>query len=139
MPATRPDRTPADARGSVEDLIRRYWRALDARDWEALAETLAEDVVYELPQTRERVRGRAAYLDFNATFPGDWHLRPLRLVVDASGAAGKFEFLDGDLRLTAITFFDVAGGAIERLEEYWPEPYDPPARASRHVERDRAP
>ncbi len=120
---------------AVERLVERYWSALEARDWAALAATLAEDVVYELPQTRERVRGRDAYLDFNATFPGDWHIRPQRLVAGAAGAVGKILLQDGEERLTAITFFEVAEGRIVRLEEYWPEPYEPPARASRSVER----
>jgi hypothetical protein len=40
-----------------------------------LATLLAEEVVYEGPQTRERVRRRANNVRFNVEgFPGDWHL-----------------------------------------------------------------
>lgn len=124
-----------DAVVAVERLVERYWQALEARDWSALAATLSEDVVYEVPQTRERVRGRDAYLDFNATFPGDWHLLPQRLVAGVTAAVGKILLVDGEQRLTAVTFFDIAEGRIVRLEEYWPEPYEPPPRASSFVER----
>ncbi len=116
-------------------LVRRYWRALEARDWPAFASTLADHVVYELPQTRERVRGRAAYVDFNRTFPGAWHIEPIRLVAEDGAAFGQIALRDGDLRMTALTYFEVEAAHIVRLEEYWPEPYEPPSRASRFVER----
>jgi SnoaL-like domain len=41
---------------------RGYWAAAEARDWDAFVKLLAVDVVYQGPQTRERVRGRAALL-----------------------------------------------------------------------------
>lgn len=43
-------------------------------------------VVYEIPQTRERIRGRDAYLQFNREYPGDWHLRPLVVLGDGRDA-----------------------------------------------------
>jgi hypothetical protein len=59
-------------RGSSVPLVRdareavtAYWVAASERDWGAFSELLAEDVVYEGPQTRERVRGRANYVRFN--------------------------------------------------------------------------
>jgi hypothetical protein len=42
-----------DLRKTVET----FWATAQARDWEAFAGTLAEDVVYTLPQTRERISG----------------------------------------------------------------------------------
>jgi ketosteroid isomerase-like protein len=41
-----------DLRKTVET----FWATAQARDWDAFADTLAEDVVYTLPQTRERMR-----------------------------------------------------------------------------------
>jgi ketosteroid isomerase-like protein len=35
-----------------------YVDRLERRDWAGLSDLLADDVVYEIPQTRERVRGR---------------------------------------------------------------------------------
>ena len=64
----------------ASEIAAAYWTAANDRDWVAFGELLAEDVVYEGPQTRERVRGRANYVRFNVEgFPGDW-----RLVVRAS-------------------------------------------------------
>ncbi|HWL49369.1 MAG TPA: nuclear transport factor 2 family protein, partial [Acidimicrobiia bacterium] len=55
-------------------LINRFIETLEARDWEEWASLLHPEVVYELPQTTERIRGRDRYLQFNQEYPGDWHL-----------------------------------------------------------------
>ena len=65
----------------AREVVAAYWAAAEARDWDGFAGLVAEHVVYEAPQTRERVRGRAAYVRFNAEgFPGDWHLEVERIV-----------------------------------------------------------
>ena len=70
--------------GSV---VAAYWEAADARDWTRFGELLADDVVYEAPQSRERVRGRDAYLRFNAEgFPGEWRIAVERIVAAELGA-----------------------------------------------------
>ena len=49
---------------------------------------------------------------------------------NASEAVSDVEITDGVQHARAISFFTVAGGKIERLVEYWPEPYAPlPNRA----------
>jgi 3-phenylpropionate/cinnamic acid dioxygenase small subunit len=40
------------------DVADRFVRLLDARDWEQWASLLHPDVVYEMPQTRQRIVGR---------------------------------------------------------------------------------
>lgn len=122
------------------ELIIRYWETLNARDWAGFAETLAEDLVYEVPQTRERVRGKEHYLEFNQTYPGDWTIEIVRVVADASmadesQAAGQILFRDGDQTLTGISFFRLRNGKIQHITDFWPEPYEPPERMSRGVER----
>jgi len=53
-------------------LLRAYVETLQARDWDRFAELLHPDVVYRMPQTREVVRGRAAYLRWNQDYPDGW-------------------------------------------------------------------
>ncbi|HEV2240142.1 MAG TPA: nuclear transport factor 2 family protein [Streptosporangiaceae bacterium] len=50
----------------AHEIVAAYWAAAEARDWARFGGLVAEDVVYEAPQTRERVRGREAYVRFNA-------------------------------------------------------------------------
>ena len=52
------------------DIAERFIASLEARDWEAWAALLHPDVVYEIPQSRERIRGRDRYLRFNQEYPG---------------------------------------------------------------------
>jgi hypothetical protein len=56
--------------------------SLEARDWDTWAGLLDPAVIYEIPQSRERIRGRDRYLRFNQEYPGDWHLRPKMVVAD---------------------------------------------------------
>jgi predicted ester cyclase len=106
------------------------------RDWQALGDLLADDVVYELPQTRERIRGRAAFLQFNREYPGDWRLQLRRVVADGCHAAAWLDFEVGGEHQDANVWLELSdSGLITRIIDYWPEPYDPPAGREHLVER----
>jgi hypothetical protein len=112
-----------------ETTIRRFWETTEARDWDRLADVLADDLVYEMEQTRERVRGKQAFLRFFAEFPGDWHLTVRRVIADPTGAGGVslLDFVVGDETMVGITFFTFDDdGLISRLDDVWPEPYERP-------------
>ena len=66
--ATGAGRTIGSNVSQVRDaraVVTAYWTAANDRDWVAFGDLVAEDVVYEGPQSRERVRGRANYVRFN--------------------------------------------------------------------------
>jgi ketosteroid isomerase-like protein len=116
--------------------IRTYWEAAEARDWDSFAAVLSPDVVYELAQTRERVRGRDDYLQFNRDYPGDWHLTIDRVVGDGDAAASLTTFTVGDETMPGIAFFTFdAEGRVAGIRDFWPQPYDPPAGREHLVER----
>lgn len=108
---------------------------LDRRDWPALAELLDPDVVYEVPQTRERIRGRDRYVTFNAEYPGDWHLEPRVVLGDDRAGGVLFRWTVGDEEAFGIAFFELDGGRITRITDFWPEPYEPPPGREHLVER----
>ena len=119
------------------ELVAAYWAAAEARDWSAFGALVADDLVYEAPQTRERVRGRDAYLRFNAEgFPGDWHLTVERIVGAGRHAASWVEFTDEGDRYPGVCFFDLdANGRIARITDFWPTPQELPVRRAHLVER----
>lgn len=118
------------------ETIHRYWAAAERRDWDDFAATLASDVVYEVPQTRERVSGRAAYVRFNQDYPGEWHVSVRRVVADARAGVAWTDFSVGEETMTGIHFFTFdAEGRVARVDDFWPEPYDPPAGRAHLVER----
>ncbi|MFD6423876.1 nuclear transport factor 2 family protein [Streptomyces sp. NPDC060198] len=129
--------------------VETYWTAADARDWEAFAATLDDDVVFEVPQTREVVRGKERCVRFNREYPGDWHVRIDRIVADlpehpavagGSGlggqAAARTLFTVGGAELDGIHFFSFdTRGRITAVTDFWPEPYEPPTGREYLVER----
>jgi len=121
----------------ARDVVAAYWAAAEARDWAAFGILLAEDVVYEGPQTRERVRGRDAYLRFNAEgFPGGWHLEVQRIVGDGRHAASWIQMSEGEEHYPGLCFFDLdSDGRIARITDFWPTPYELPADRVHLVER----
>jgi ketosteroid isomerase-like protein len=116
-------------------LVEAFAESLERRDWVAFAEVLSPDVVYEIPQTRERIRGRDRYVTFNAEYPGDWHIEPQVAVGDDRNGSMLFRWTNDGESALAIAFFEVADGRITRVTDFWPEPYDPPPGREHLVER----
>jgi SnoaL-like domain len=119
-----------------ERLVNRFIDTLEKRDWEAWALLLHPDVVYEIPQTRERIRGRDRYLRFNQEYPGDWHLYLSVSLADASNGVAWFVWeVEGADPANGIAFFTFWDGVITTVTDFWPEPYDPPPGREHLVER----
>ena len=121
--------------GGARALVSAFADRLERRDWAGFAELLAEDVVYEIPQTRERIRGRDRYVTFNAEYPGDWHVEPQVVLGDDHDGSLLFRWTLGDETALAIAFFEVADGLITKITDFWPEPYDPPPGREHLTER----
>jgi len=122
---------------STRDLAERFVASLEARDWDGWAATMQPDVVYEIPQSRERIRGRDRYLQFNQEFPGDWHITPRIVIADEDHAVVWFGWRVGDQAVDddAMAFFGFRDGLISTVPDFWPEPYEPPSGREHRVER----
>lgn len=113
-----------------------YVDLLERRDWPGLAALLTDDVVYEMPQTRERIRGRDAFLRFNIEYPADWHLRARRVIVDGRLAALLLDVRVGVEHQDACVWLEMSErGLVSKVIDYWPEAYDPPQGREHLVER----
>lgn len=91
-----------------------------------------------MPQTRERIRGRPAFLRFNVEYPGDWHLHlhVRRVVADGHHAALWLDVRSGaDTMEACVCMETTADSLISRITDYWPEPYDPPTGREHLTER----
>jgi hypothetical protein len=120
------------------EVVRAYWEAADDRRWDDFGALLADDVVYEAPQSRERVRGRGAYLRFNEEgFPGPWRLEVVKIVGGDTQAGSWIDFTNADgTNQPGISFFELDdGGRIARIADFWPDPYEPPTQRAHLVER----
>jgi predicted ester cyclase len=122
----------------ANEVVSAYWAAANDREWDVFGDLLADDVVYEGPQTRERVRGRANYVRFNVEgFPGDWRLAVIRIIGEGLHASSWIEFTNADGTIQpGLCFFDLrADGKIVRITDFWPDPYELPAGRAHLVER----
>jgi SnoaL-like domain len=121
--------------GDTNQLVERFISSLEARDWDSWADLMHPEVVYELPQSRERIRGRDNYLRFNREYPGDWHLAPRTILADESAGVAWFDWRVGDQRGDGIAFFRFDDGLITHVTDFWPEPYEPPTGREHLTER----
>lgn len=114
----------------AHEVVAAYWAAAEARDWDTFVALVADDVVYEAPQTRERVRGREAYRRFNAEGFGDreWHVTVVRVVGEGRHAASWIEMTEAGERYPGVCFFDLGEDRlITRITDFWPARHEAPA------------
>lgn len=116
--------------------IERFWHTANTRDWAAFAALLHPDMVYLVPQTRERAAGRAAFVEVFRTWPGDWQAQLQLLIAEPASAVSTIRFVVEGEAATGISFFELRDGLVIRITDYWPADYEPPERASHHLQRD---
>ncbi len=121
---------------SAEKLIRDYYAAFNARDWDGMLALLADDVAHDISQGG-RETGRDAFKAFLAHMDSSYRerVRELVVMVAAGGtrAAAEFE-LDGEYLATdgnfppakgqrytlrVGAFFDVRNGKIARVSNHY--------------------
>ena len=118
------------------DLIRRYYAAFNAGDMATFESLLTDDVVHDINQGA-RETGKAAFRAFMQRMNASYreHLTDIAVFANAEGtrAAAEFvvngEYLKSDeglppargqrYRLPAGAFFDVRGGKVARVTNYY--------------------
>lgn len=105
-------------------------------DFASVAPLLADDLVLEWPQARERIPGVVNFVRMNAGYPahGPWRSTIHRLVGGAREAVSDVGVTNGLLDVRAISCFEVADGRARRIVEGWPGSYDAPANRAHRVE-----
>lgn len=124
---------------ATRELIQRHWALANARQWDAFAALLHPGLRYEVPQTREYTDSADGYLEMFRTWPGAWQATITNLVCETHEAICVIDFAVGDQRMTGISIFGVADGRIGSVTDYWPDPYEPPPRATPLLKRRPAP
>jgi SnoaL-like domain len=97
-----------DPKSTVAEL----WRRLQARDWDGRAELLAEDLVIEWPSTRQRIRGRDAYVAFNRAYAEGWSIEVITLVAEGATVVSEVRVPHAELGR-----FDVVSISKSRMAE----------------------
>jgi ketosteroid isomerase-like protein len=121
---------------TAEDTVREFWRLMATNDFASVKQVLAEGFVVEWPQSNELIRGAENFVRMNSEYPahGEWTFTIKRLVASSTEVVTLVAITDGTQTAEAVTFFQVAGGRVTRLVEYWPESYAPPSNRAHLTE-----
>jgi len=120
---------------STRQLILQHWSLANQRRWREFELLLAPDLYYEAPQTREYIESGFGYFEMFKTWPGDWKATIKQLICEDDKAISIIDFAVGDERMTGISIFQIRDGLICKVTDYWPDPYEPPPRATEHMKR----
>jgi hypothetical protein len=107
---------------------------METNDFHSVKSVLAEGLVVEWPQSKERLRGPESFARMNAEYParGRWRFRINELVASQDRVVTQVSVTDGEQTAEPVSFFTIVNGKIVRMVEYWPEPF-PPAENRRHL------
>lgn len=145
------------AEPSGREVIERWVRALEAKDFDAQAALLAEDFVDEMPQSGERTRGKANWLAISRNYPGGvgtvdpttgrvvgaedrWIMTPTFSILRIEGSgdvytyAGKARYADGQT-WDLIAIIELHDGKIARSTTWYAAPFPAPEWRAPYVER----
>lgn len=121
---------------ATADLIRRYYAAFNAGEWETFFSMLSEDVAHDINQGG-RETGKAAFREFIARMNRCYREQIVDIVIsvneDGSRAAAEYVVLGTYLntdeglppaagqtyRLPGGAFFDIKNGCVARVTNYY--------------------
>src|SRR5215475_5446413 len=108
-------------------LVQRFWELMKTNDFRSVGSVLAGDFVLDWPQSNERIRGRDNFAAMNEEYParGRWQFTINRIVGDDVQAVSDVFVTDGVQKARAISFFSAPEGKIQKMVEFWPEPFPP--------------
>ena len=120
-----------------KDTVLAYWAAMRTNDFARASEWLAEDLVIDWPQSRERTNGRENFAALNSAYPaaGRWTFAMNRILAEGAEVVTDMTISDGAVVARALTFHRVENGLIARQTEFWPEDYPAPDWRAGWVER----
>jgi len=145
------------AEPSGRTVVERYARAIQDKDFDALAVLLTDDFIDEMPQSGERTRGRANYLAMARNYPGGvgtldprsarlvgaedrWVVTPMftQLRVEGSGDVytyvGSVRYPNGDT-WQMIAILELRDGKVAKSTTWYAAPFDAPEWRAQYVER----
>ena len=138
-------------------IVERYARALGDKDYDALALLLADDYVDEMPQSGERVRGKANQLALVHNYPGGvgtiepkstrlvsaedrWVLTPSFTVLRIEGSGDVYTYVGAATYANGETWqmiqiVELHQGKVARTTSWYAAPFEAPAWRAGFVER----
>lgn len=117
-------------------LVEQFWQLMASNDFFSVSAVLSEDFVLEWPQSGERIRGAENFAKMNAEYPahGPWIFTVHQIVAEHEKLVSDVSITDGVQWARALSFFTVANGKIQKIVEFWPDPFVAPENRRHLVE-----
>ena len=147
------------AEPSGRAIVEQFARAIEAKDFAAQAELLADDYVDEMPQSGERARGRDSWLAIATNYPGGvgtiessrlvgaedkWLLTPTFDIMRIEGSGDVYTYV-GTVRYSGgdiwqmISIVELRDGKIAKTTSWYAAPFEAPEWRAPYVERFDSP
>ncbi len=131
---------------NITELPIKFWDHFNNREWDLAGSLLSENFEAVWPQSREKIVGPKNFIEVNRTYPGTHkieilnsrqnyesreHVRQVttEVFIESKMPDGK------EMKLFAISFFEVSDDKILSIKEYWADTYPAPEWRSHLVER----
>lgn len=138
-------------------IVARFAQALQAKDFDAQAAILAEDFIDEMPQSGERIRGKANWLAMSRNYPGGvgtvdpsgqrlvgaedrWVLTPTFAPLRIEGSGDVYTYV-GTVRYgngetwQMLTIVELRQGKVAKTTTWYAAPFEAPEWRAPFVER----
>jgi hypothetical protein len=113
-----------------DQLIRSFWLAFDAADFDSAAAMMTPDAIVTWPCTGEVFRGRDNFIAVQKHYPGRWRIAVEKVVVVAEVVVTVVKVTPEGAEkpsFHATSFFEFdRAGMIAAITEYWATDEDPP-------------
>jgi ketosteroid isomerase-like protein len=121
---------------SSVEVVKKFWSLMQSNDFRSVGEVLSDDFVLEWPQSGERIRGRDNFAAMNEEYPahGVWRFTINRIFGDDVQSVSDVSLTDGVQVARVISFFVIGDGQIQKMVEFWPDPFAVPENRKHLVE-----
>ncbi|WP_395010478.1 nuclear transport factor 2 family protein [Undibacterium sp.] len=121
---------------SPRNIVERFWQQMASNDFFSVQAVLSGDFVLEWPQSGERIRGGENFAKMNAEYTahGRWMFALNNIVCDGAKVVTDVSVTDSVQQGRAISFFTVSNGKIQKIIEFWPDPFPAPENRQHLVE-----
>ncbi len=119
-----------------EEIVKTFWSLMQTNDFRSVGEVLSNDFILEWPQSKERIRGRDNFAAMNEQYPanGRWKFQINRIIAVGDEAVSDVSVTDGVQVARVISFFQISNNLIQKMVEFWPDPFAPPENRKHLVE-----
>jgi hypothetical protein len=106
------------------DVIERFFKAADSRDWRTMRDCYHSDAIEEWPQSGERLNGVDNIMAVNENYPAHPGLKSTRILAAGDVVIGEAELDYSGTSYNLISVFEFEDGKVKKEVDYFCEPFE---------------